>query len=86
MSKHITINGKTGDVDIANEFTCHFSSVFYKSSDDILSCDEYKHIREDNYVTNTAQYSIRANVSVEMTDSVIRKHKFGKACHVDLTI
>ena len=58
MSKHVTINGKTEDVDIANEFECHFSSIFYKSSDDILGCEEYKRKCEDiNYVTNTDQYN-----------------------------
>ena len=82
--KHVTINGKTDDADIANEFAFHFSSLFYKSCNDILTCDEYKHESEDiHYVTNTVQCNISANVSVEIIDSVIRNLKFRKACGSD---
>ena len=55
----------TLQVDIANEFACHFSSVFYKSSNDILSCDKYKCKCVDiHYITNTAQCNISANASL----------------------
>ena len=84
MNKHVTINGKTEDADIANEFSCHFNSVFYNSSDDILSYDEHKRECEDlNYVTNTTHCNICANVSVENIHSVIRNLKFGKKCGPD---
>ena len=72
------------DVDIANEFPFGFGSVFYKSIDDILACDECKRKYEDiHYVTNTDQCKVSANVSVEIIDSVFRYLKFGKECGSD---
>ena len=79
-SKQVIINGHTDDLGIANEFACHFSQVYYQSTDDVAGreafvCDRNKHSSSQA----SSDSAVLSSLSVELIDQCLSKLKMGKA-------
>jgi len=84
VNKHVTINGYTDNVGIANEFANHFKGVFCNSSHDHIAKESYIHERDEHLAgSEQINYDCVNSVTVELIDCCIRRMKKGKACGPD---
>ena len=86
VTRHVNINGCTGDADIANEFAKHFSDVYCEFDTDTTAYDDYIQERDNcnlNNINIQSSYDCIDGISVELIEKCLSKIKKGKACGPD---